>query len=142
MSDFEIHVADEVRPEDRQAISAGLTEHALPVTGVPGFRPLSVMARDARGALVGGVIGSVNWNWLHVALVWVAASHRRTGLGRRLMAEIERAAVARGCTHAHLDTFSYQARPFYERLGYRLFGTLADYPDGHQRFFLEKDLGR
>lgn len=142
MTDFEIHVADEVRPEDRQAISAGLTEHALPVTGVPGFRPLSVMARDARGALVGGVIGSVNWNWLHVGLVWVSASHRRTGLGRRLMAEIERAAVARGCTHAHLDTFSYQARPFYERLGYRLFGTLADYPDGHQRFFLEKDLGR
>ena len=142
MSDYEIVVADEVRPTDRAAISAGLTEHALPATGVPGFRPLWAIARDASGALVGGVIASVNWNWLHVSLVWVSASHRRTGLGRRLMLEIERAAVARGCTHAHLDTFSYQARPFYERLGYRLFATLGDYPTGHQRFFLEKDLGR
>jgi len=47
---------------------------------------------------------------------------------------------ARGCTRAHLDTFSYQARPFYERQGWRVFATLDDYPEGHQRFFLRKDL--
>ena len=56
------------------------------------------------------------------------------------MAEIERVAAQRGCTHAHLDTFSYQARPFYERLGYRVFGVLQNYPSGHQRFFMEKTL--
>jgi hypothetical protein len=56
------------------------------------------------------------------------------------MLAIEGAAEERGCERAHLDTFSYQARPFYEKLGYRVFGELEDYPPGHTRFFLRKQL--
>jgi hypothetical protein len=52
-----------------------------------------------------------------------------------------REAIRRGCRGAYLDTFSYQARPFYEKLGYAVFGTLDDYPPGHQRFFMRKRLG-
>ena len=50
------------------------------------------------------------------------------------MQAMEAEAIRRGCRGAYLDTFSYQARPFYERLGYEVFGTLDDYPAGHQRF--------
>jgi len=39
-----------------------------------------------------------------------------------------------------LDTFSFQARPFYERLGFSLFGALAGYPPGSARHFLVKRL--
>lgn len=140
MIPFAITVESGVSIEHRRLIEEGLTRHALPTTGVPGFQPVAALARDDRQALVGGVVGTINWNWLHVALVWVAEPCRHTGLGTRLMSEIERAAVACGCTRAHLDTFSYQARPFYERLGYRVFGRLDDYPPGHQRFFMEKPL--
>lgn len=140
MSDYAISVEHDISPELQRLIEEGLTRHALPTTRVPGFRPIAVVARDARGAIVGGIVGTTNWNWLHVRLVWVSESCRRGGLGRRLMAELERAAVARGCTRAHLDTFSFQARPFYERLGYRVFGVLDDYPPGQQRFFMEKTL--
>jgi hypothetical protein len=52
--------------------------------------------------------------------------------------EIE--ARRRGCRNAYLDTFSYQAPQFYERLGYVAFGTLQDYPPGHQRVFMNKQL--
>jgi GNAT superfamily N-acetyltransferase len=140
MRDYAISVEHDASPELRRLIEEGLTRHALATTRVPGFQPIAVVARDARGAIVGGIVGTTNWNWLHVALVWVSESCRRGGLGRRLMAELERAAVARGCTRAHLDTFSFQARPFYERLGYRVFGVLDDYPSGQQRFFMEKTL--
>jgi hypothetical protein len=47
---------------------------------------------------------------------------------------------ARGCIGAHLDTFTFQARPFYERHGYAVFGQLDNYPGGHSRFFLSKRL--
>ena len=43
-----------------------------------------------------------------------------------------------GCIGAHLETFSFQARPLYERLGYQVFGEIADYPPGHTNFFLKK----
>ena len=140
MSEWQISIESRVSPEIRRALEDGLTRHALPVTRVPGFEPLAVLARDRQGALVGGAIGTINWNWLRVSLLWVSEDCRRAGLGRRLLIEMEGVAARHGCTRAHLDTFSYQARPFYERLGYRLFGVLDDYPTGHQRFFLEKTL--
>ena len=132
----------ETAPSDADvaALANGLTQHALPTTGRAGFVPLAVFARDAAGALVGGVSGTVNWNWLHVALFWISSESRHAGLGSRLLRAIEAAAVERGCAHAHLDTFSYQARPFYERHGYALFATLEDYPPGQARYFLRKDL--
>lgn len=46
----------------------------------------------------------------------------------------------RGCIGVYLDTFDFQARPFYEKLGFTVFGTLEDYPPGHRRFFLKKRL--
>jgi GNAT superfamily N-acetyltransferase len=134
-----ISVEDNPSPDDLRAIQDGLTQHALPVTQVPGFQRVAVIARH-EGAVVGGAVGAINWNWLHVALLWVAEARRHTGLGTRLMDELENVAAGRGCTRAHLDTFSYQARPFYERRGYRVFATLDDYPSGHQRFFMKKSL--
>ena len=96
--------------------------------------------RDEGGALVGGVWGYVNWNWLFIGLVWLCDSLRGGGHGRQLMEMLEEKARERGCRYSHLDTFSFQARPFYEALGYEVFATLDDYPPGHQRFFLKKAL--
>ena len=56
------------------------------------------------------------------------------------MHEAEAEAVRRGCASAYLDTFDFQARPFYERLGYQLFGQLDDFPPGGSRYFLRKRL--
>jgi GNAT superfamily N-acetyltransferase len=80
------------------------------------------------------------FNWVHIVLVWVAENLRGAGYGRQLMAAMEHEPKERGCTSAHLDTFSFQARPFYESLGYEVFGTLDDYPAGHQKFFMRKAL--
>ena len=65
---------------------------------------------------------------------------RRTGLGRKILIEAEREAIIRGCRGAWLDTYSFQARGFYERLGYTVFGMIDDYPPGQQRVFLYKKL--
>jgi GNAT superfamily N-acetyltransferase len=139
MPSVTLRVIDNPAPEVVATLGAGLTEHALPTTGVPGFLPIAVLAYDD-GALLGGVHGTINWNWLHVALFWLSDQARRHGLGSKLLARIEEVAIERGCRNAHLDTFSYQARPFYERHGYQLFATLEDYPPGHQRFFMRKRL--
>jgi GNAT superfamily N-acetyltransferase len=135
-----IEVTSEPTLDDVRALERGLSEHARAFVDRPGFQPLAVLARDGAGRLVGGVVARANWNWLHVSLVWVAEELRGGGIGALLLAAVEDEGRARGCTHAHLDTFSYQARPFYERHGWRVFATLDDYPPGHQRFFLRKDL--
>ena len=48
--------------------------------------------------------------------------------------------LRRGCRHAHLDTFTFQALGFYEKHGYSVWGALDDLPPGFTRYFLRKDL--
>jgi ribosomal protein S18 acetylase RimI-like enzyme len=55
-----------------------------------------------------------------------------------MLLQAEQEAKARGCRGVWLDTYSFQARGFYERLGYAVFGTLDDYPPGQSRIFLHK----
>ena len=129
--------ATDVRTAVLDGLRAFNRRHAEP----PDFRPLALAARDAGGALLGGLVGQTGWRWLHVDLLWVAEPHRGRGVGRRLLRAAEAEALARGCRHVYLDTFDYQARPFYEREGYEQFGVQEGYPPGHRRFFLRKALG-
>lgn len=135
-------IAVEPEPAEavRAAVLAGLIAHNRRHAVPPGFQPLVLAARDAAGEIAGGLVGETGWEWLHVSLLWVAEPHRGTGLGRRLLHEGERSAAARGCRHAYLDTFDFQARPFYEQQGYAVFGVQHDYPPGHRRYFMEKRL--
>jgi GNAT superfamily N-acetyltransferase len=90
--------------------------------------------------LIGGLWGSTAYLALHIELVYLPEELRGSGLGRQLMEQAEQEAIHRGCHLSWLDTFTFQARGFYERLGYTVFGTLDDYPPGHSRFFLRKNL--
>ncbi len=65
---------------------------------------------------------------------------RGNGTGTRMMQTAEQVARDRGCMGIWLDTFSFQARGFYEKLGFSVFGTISDYPLGHQQYFMAKRL--
>lgn len=64
----------------------------------------------------------------------------RAGVGTEIMQIAEREALQRGCCGSWLDTFEFQARGFYERIGYQCFGELPNYPPGFSRFFMKKML--
>jgi GNAT superfamily N-acetyltransferase len=90
--------------------------------------------------IVGGVIGATHWEWLHIDLMWVKEELRGRGYGHRLLVAAEEEARQRGAKNAYLDTFSFQAPDFYKRRGYQVFGELQDFPTGHQRYYLTKQL--
>jgi GNAT superfamily N-acetyltransferase len=104
------------------------------------YRRLTIFVRDDQGTIVGGLLGLTYWRWLHVEILWISEELRHQGYGQKLLLMAEQEAIARGCFHAHLDTMSFQARPFYEKLGYTVFGVLDDLPPGHTRYFLKKTL--
>jgi GNAT superfamily N-acetyltransferase len=90
--------------------------------------------------IVGGVIGVVYWDWLYIDLMWVREDLRGRGFGHRLLELLEEEAREQGARQVYLDTFSFQAPEFYKRHGYRVFGELKDFPAGHDRFFMTKQL--
>lgn len=139
-SDYRLTVEDHANPEAERVVQRGLEQFNNRFAPADDYRPLNVYLRDESGTIRGGALGETYWGWLHVSILWVDEALRGAGHGSRLLAEAEAEARRRGCRHVHLDTLSFQALPFYQRLGYTLFGTLDDLPEGHQRFFLQKRL--
>ncbi|HEX4924822.1 MAG TPA: GNAT family N-acetyltransferase [Bdellovibrionales bacterium] len=141
MDDLKLELHDRWDSEEAKTILNNLRAYNMEKTGITEPpRDLTVTLKDGEGRMAGGLTGHTAWGWLFVKLFWVSETHRGQGLGTRLLEAAEREARARGCEHVWLDTFSFQARGFYEKHGYRIFGTLDDYPRGHRRHFLHKKL--
>jgi GNAT superfamily N-acetyltransferase len=124
----------------RHAIAAPLAHFNEQRSGhLAKYQPLVLFVKHPdTGAILGGLWGGTDFTQLHVDLLYVPESLRRSGIGSQLMRRGEVEAGNRGCLGAWLDTFSFQARGFYERLGYTVFGTIEDFPPGHSRFFMKK----
>ena len=110
-------------------------------TGRSDFYPLNIFLRGEQDEILGGLLGYVWSDWLFVSILWIDEQLRGQGHATKMMNSAEKYARERGCHSAHLDTLSWQARPFYERRGYELYSTLDDYPGPHKQFFLKKKLG-
>jgi GNAT superfamily N-acetyltransferase len=138
-----ITLTDVQTPEMRKAIIEPLVAFNHDRIGrIETYRPLVVLLSDPEsGAVVGGLDGITAFSFLWIDLLFVPEKMRGTGIGRKLMMAAEEEAARRECRAVMLDTFSFQARGFYERLGYSVFGTLEDCPPGHSRFYLTKRLG-
>jgi len=104
------------------------------------WRSLAIFIRNARGEIMGGLSGYTHWGWLFIGHLWVAEMLRGQRYGTKLIAKAEQEAANRGCRHTHVDTFDFQARGFYQKQGYELFGSLQDFPTDHTRYFLQKRL--
>lgn len=90
----------------------------------------------------GGLWGEILYDWLRIDIVAVPEELRGTGIGTRLIAEAETAAMKAGCEGMWLDTFSFQARAFYEKLGFEIAGEIPNHPRGESRYFMRKQLPR
>jgi GNAT superfamily N-acetyltransferase len=124
----------------RQFVVNGVDHYNIGVTNLPDYFPVNFVLRGERGDVLGGVLGELWGGWLQITYMCVGKSARGRGYGARLVQEAEDYARSRGAVGATVETHSFQARPFYERLGYEVFGTLDGYPAGHAKFFLKKSL--
>ena len=104
-------------------------------------RRLCVFARDDEDAIIGGLTGRTYWRYLDIAFLWVDEKHRGRGIATQLMNAAESEALNRGCGHVFLDTLSFQALGFYQKLGYTEFGRLAGFSGKYDRYWLRKALG-
>ncbi len=104
-------------------------------------KSIRIFLHDKEHKTVGGITADVFGGWAYISLLWVDERIRNRGFGTELVKRLEEEAARIGCKHTHLDTYSFEARPFYERAGYEVFAKLDDYPEGHCKYFLKKRLG-
>ncbi len=135
-----VSVESTSRIEDTEFVRGMLADFNRRTSGDDNHILLNVIARSADGTICGGLLGGTYWGWLHIDILWVREDLRRHGLGSRLLSAAEAEAIRRGCRHAHVDTFDFQAPGFYGKKGYSVFGEVYDLPPGHRRIYLRKDL--
>ena len=98
---------------------------------------------DEEGTILAGCVLEIDrWKAADLDILWVEEEYRGQGLGSALLCRAEQAARERGCYLMSLGSFDFQARPFYEKHGYTLCGTIREWPRGHKSYSLMKYLDR
>jgi GNAT superfamily N-acetyltransferase len=139
--DLNVALLAEPGYEVREAILDVLIEHNTAKAGPARWVPFAVVLRaPGETAVQGGLWGACYYDWCFIELLVVPEPARGQGLGRRLIAEAEVFARRYGAVGIWVDTFSFQARGFYEKQGFKPFGQIEDHPRGGRRFFMQKRL--
>ncbi len=131
-----------VEPENQQvaALRKKLSDFNITKARADQGFGLGIFVHDTKGHLIAGIYG---WIWgacLEIDYLWVHENLRGMGYGKKLMIDLEKKALSRGCQLAILDTYSFQAPAFYELLGYECFGLIDGYGPGYQKHFFKKEL--
>lgn len=136
----ELTISPEQHPTaaDLNVIENALVAHNESKSEPRNYTPVVIFLRNTEGQIVGGLRGTTVWGWLFVSQLWVAEELRGQDYGTKLMEAAEHEARERGCHAAYVDTFSFLALDFYQKVGYTIFGELEDFPKGHTRYFLRK----
>ena len=115
-------------------IAVELVEETLAKGKASGYEFVFADHPDIENSLLGYTCyGHIDGTQSSDDLYWIAVtpSHRRDGIGTRLMHESERLACKNGATKMYVDTSGREqylsTRAFYERLGYEKAAVLKDF---------------
>lgn len=89
--------------------------------------------------LIGGAIGFVEFNWYFLDLLYIDEEYRNRNIGTNLIKEIEKFALEEHLTGVRMETWNFQAKGFYEKNGYSVFGEINDCPPGTIDYHLKKE---
>ena len=102
--------------------------------------PLGIYYENDQGEKQAGLVGETFGNWLCIHYLFVAEQLRGQGVGKKLIESAEETAKKRGSKYAFVDTFSFQAPGFYEKLGFKEVFALKNYPYTEARYYYTKEL--
>jgi GNAT superfamily N-acetyltransferase len=117
--------------QDVHVLRSQLVAYNIAQAHIDKGQDLAIFVRDTQDQLVAGIVGRTWGQCLEINYLWVHHDLRGQGYGKRLVQTLEQEAQTQGCCTAAVDTYSFQAPEFYQRLGYKVFGSVDGYPDGH-----------
>jgi len=135
-----LHLEFEPDPatSDEAFVKDALGRWNILVTGFADYSAAYFFLRDGAKRIRGALLAYVWAKWLHVDVFWLEEDIRRQGWGTKMLEAAHKVGRENGADAAWLDTFSWQARPFYERFGYEAVFEVPDFPPGHSRIFMVK----
>lgn len=113
----------------------------VPLTQDVDYIWINKVVEDENKEIIAGISGKIYcWNCVYIDKFWIKEECRKNGLGSKLLNEVEKLAKEKECHLIHLDTFDFQAKDFYLKHGYKVFGVLEDCPPNHKRYYMKKNI--
>ena len=131
------------KKDDAKKIIDGIIEYNLCQLAAisDAWTPLDFIIKDDNDVEIGGILAGIGcWNGLEVKILWVKENYRKSGIGSMLLKHVENLATEKGASVSMLDTFDFQAEGFYLKNGYEKVGEIDNFPKGHKRIYLFKNL--
>lgn len=139
MANWKIEFAPDVDLDDVRYLIRRLEEHNHAHSPTEYRRnDLRLFVRDQNGQILGGLLGLVNMHCLVIQIVWIEDNYRGQGIGEDLVKQCEERGKQLGAIQCIVETTDFQARPFYEKLGYAVIASVADVPKGASLHILHK----
>ena len=132
-------------PEMKTKIDKGFSQHALEATGRQGRGDLITFTAydvsDSENPIFAGTVCvQMYWGQLHIKYVLVEPAYRKRGLGTQLVEQALNYGRKNKCSFALVETMSFQAPQFYQKLGFVLELTRTGFLDGVSFHYLKRDL--
>jgi GNAT superfamily N-acetyltransferase len=141
---IKIEVTTSPSKNDLETISNGIQsfnlQHISSKVALEKDTRFACFAKDENGDVLGGVRAVAFWNYCILELLWLSEDVRGHNIGGKLMDAAEGFAKEHGFEYIRTETLSFQAKPFYVKRGYLVYGELVDYPKGHTTFCMVKKL--
>ncbi|MFX1249965.1 MAG: GNAT family N-acetyltransferase, partial [Promethearchaeota archaeon] len=134
-------ISESTSENEMKIVQKGLKDHNKKYPGGELDIPtpdVSLVLKDDKGNVVGGVITSMLTGIMHLEVLWVDEKYRDRGYGRDLVLQAERIGKEKGYPASQTWTFSFQAPEFYQRIGYKIVGIFEGYTDGIIEYILLK----
>ena len=140
MKNVAIQLTDKPSEDARAAVLDVLRQFTRESVPILDNQDFAALLTDADDRIVGGLVASSRWGGFHIDIMALPAALRGRGIGSKLLVMAEEEACRRACHHMLLDTQAFQARPFYERHGFEIFGQIDGPAPYYPRYFMHKVL--
>jgi len=132
-------ITDIPTKQDKDEIFQELLKYNLERIECKDIKELGIFLEDEQGKKVAGIVGDTHGNWLEIEYLWVSETLRGQDIGTDIISKAELIAKERGCKYVFLNTFSFQAKGFYLKIGYQEVFSLEEYPlTGERHYFIKK----
>ncbi len=132
----------DLTPELKKQIYKGFSAHAIQMTGHDEMHdPLAFVASEGE-SLVGAIVVVPFWGALHIKYIYIDEKYRGKGLGTRLMQRAFAFGLQQKYPFAFVETMSFQALEFYQKMGFELDFTRPGYAHGTSFHYLTKKFPR
>ncbi len=137
---FKISYEKEPNEKDLEFISNNLDQNTFNKTGLEKSGEFALFIKDGESKLYGGLSAKLFYGCLYIDELFVAKDIRGKGFGTHLIERAEEIGKENDCNFAAVNTMEWEAKGFYEKVGYKLKYTESGYANNSKLHYLVKIL--